>query len=114
LGANRDADALAHFERANDEMPGWWLIEEHIAEANAQLGNTDRALAMYTDILKRSDDPEFMDAVARIYRDRGNAAEAALWIAKAKAGHAARIALFPEAAAGHAETHITHFGAIQL
>lgn len=113
LDANRDAEALAHFERANEELPGWWLIEEHIAEANARLGNTDRALAMYMDILKRSDDPEFMDAVARIYRDRGNAAEAALWIARAKTGHAARIALFPEAAAGHAAMHVTDFGAIQ-
>ncbi len=112
LEANRPEEALAHYLEADADLSGWWLIDEHIAEAHARLGKTDRALAMYADILTRHDDPEFMDAVARIYRDRGNTAEAAKWIAKAKAGHAARLARFPEAAAGHAQAHIDDFGAI--
>lgn len=112
LDTNRLDEALAHFRDADAALPGWWLIDEHIAEATARLGQTERALAMYMDILSRHEDPEFMDAVARIYRQRGNAAEAAKWIAKAKAGHAARLSMFPEAAAGHAQAHIEDFGAI--
>jgi hypothetical protein len=104
--------ALRHYRDAKRQFPGWWLADEHIAEALALQGHDERALAIYQGVLSRTGDPEFMDALARIYRHRGDELTASKWIALAKAGHATRLARFPEAAAGHAKQHITDFGPI--
>ncbi len=104
--------ALKHYRDAKRQFPGWWLADEHIAEALTLQGHDEEALAIYRDVLARTGDPEFMDAMARIYRHRGDEATATRWIAIAKAGHARRLARFPEAAAGHARQHIKDFGPI--
>lgn len=104
--------ALKHYREAKQLFPGWWLADEHIAEALALQGHDDRALPIYEDVLARTGDPEFMDAMARIYRHRGDEASAMKWIALAREGHAKRLARFPEAAAGHAKQHIKDFGSI--
>ncbi len=114
LEANDIDRALTHYRDAKQQMPGWWLADEHIAEALALQGHDERALAIYEDVLARTGDPEFMDAMARIFRGRGDEATAQRWIVRAKQGHAARIARFPEAAAGHAAQHIRDFGEICL
>jgi hypothetical protein len=75
-------------------------------------GHGDEAFAIYEDVLARTGDPEFMDMIARIYRDRGDLVTARAWVVRAKAGHALRLARFPEAAAGHAKHHVKDFGAI--
>ena len=109
----KDLDrALSHYRDARKMFPGWWLADEHIAEALALQGHDDRALVIYQDVLARTGDPEFMDALARIYRHRGDEATASKWIELAKEGHAKRLARFPEAAAGHAKQHIKDFGPI--
>src|SRR5262249_29655528 len=97
--------ALGHYREAKKQYPGWWLADEHIAEALALQGYDDRALAIYRDVLARTGDPEFMDALARIYRRRGDETSALKWIELARHGHARRLARFPEAAAGHAKLH---------
>jgi tetratricopeptide (TPR) repeat protein len=104
--------ALAHYRDAKKQYPGWWLADEHIAEALALEGHDDQALAIYQDVLARTGDPEFMDALARIYRHRGDEATASKWIRLARQGHAKRLARFPEAAMGHARLHIQEFGPI--
>lgn len=104
--------ALHHYAEAKAQFPGWWLADEHIAEALKLEGHDERALAIYQDVLARTGDPEFMDAMARIYRDRGDLMSAHEWIIRAKHGHAARLARFPEAAAGHAAQHVKDFGPI--
>ena len=112
LDANDLVRALKHYREAEALYPNWWLAQEHIAEALALQGHDERALVIYRDVLARTHDPEFMDAIARIYRRRGDEAAAQAWIARAKAGHAARLARFPEAAAGHAAQHVRDFGSI--
>lgn len=104
--------ALKHYRRAEALLPGWWLAQEHIAEALALQGKDERALAIYHDVLARTGDPEFIDAIARIHRARGDESGARAWIARAKHGHAARLVRFPEAAAGHATQHVKDFGEI--
>ena len=104
--------ALKHYRDATKLFPGWWLADEHIAEALALKGYDDRALPVYEDVLARTGDPEFMDALARIYRHQGDEAAATKWIELARQGHAKRLARFPEAAAGHAKQHIKDFGPI--
>jgi tetratricopeptide (TPR) repeat protein len=39
--------ALAHYDRAQSEYSGYWLIEEHIAEVLHLLGRTDEAVVLY-------------------------------------------------------------------
>jgi tetratricopeptide (TPR) repeat protein len=112
LQANDLDRALRHYREAKQQFPGWWLADEHIAEALALQGHDERAMAIYQDVLARTGDPEFMDAMARIYRSRGDEANATHWIALARKGHAARLARFPEAAAGHAKQHVKDFGPI--
>ena len=112
LEAQRLDDALAHYRAAEALLPGWWLADEHIAEALALKGKDRQAMAIYERVLASTGDPEFMDAMARIHRNRGELVTAAAWIARAKQGHAQRMTMFPEAAAGHAQQHIRDFGAI--
>jgi tetratricopeptide (TPR) repeat protein len=105
LEAGAFEDAIAHYRRGLELMPGWYLLEEHVAEARAELGHTGEALATYLELIERTDDPEFMDAAAGILEEQGERAHAnELW-ARAHRGHEARIAAFPTAAFGHALDH---------
>jgi tetratricopeptide (TPR) repeat protein len=104
LDHGRLDDAMAHYRTAESILPGHWLIEEHIAEVLTATDQTDAALLVYGAVIERTGNPEFMDAVAEILaeRDEPSAAE---WVARARQAHDARLALFPEAAAGHALDH---------
>jgi tetratricopeptide (TPR) repeat protein len=110
LEAGRLVDAMAHYRDANAMFPGWWLIEEHIAEVLALQGQIAPAMRMYRDLIARTHNPEFMDALARIHRARGEDAEAERWIQEARSIHTPRMELFPEAAWGHALDHFLEFG----
>jgi tetratricopeptide (TPR) repeat protein len=101
LDAYRDADAI---------LPGWWLIEEHIAEVVALQGDRETAARRYRDLIERTGNPEFMDALARIERTRGRRHAATRWIARATKVYEARLGQFPEATWGHALRHYLDFG----
>jgi len=102
--------ALEHFFDANDELSGYYLIEEHIAEVWTLQGHTERALGLYLDIIDRTGNPEFMDAVAGIYADAGDDKQSEIWVERARAGYEAQLELAPEAAYGHAIGHYVDFG----
>lgn len=105
LEAGAYEEALIDYRRGLERMPGWYLLEEHVAEAQAELGRRDEALTAYLDLIERTNDPEFMDAAAEIYEATGRQALAdAMWT-RAHAGHEARIEAFPTAAFGHALDH---------
>ncbi|HYE04241.1 MAG TPA: tetratricopeptide repeat protein [Planctomycetota bacterium] len=99
------AVALAEYRIADARFPGWWLVEEHIAEARAALGETDAAITAYRDLIARTGDPEFMDALAPLLEATGAHDEAAQLRARSDAAFTERFALLPEAAAGHALGH---------
>ena len=109
LDAGRWDDALALYLRAARLMPGWWLADEHIAEIHALRGEFDVALTRYEDIVARTGAPEYMDAIARIRLGQHQPAEAAEWVARARAIHRRRLETLPEAAAGHAIDHFLQF-----
>ncbi len=110
LEAGRLDDAMAHYRNADAVFPGWWLIEEHIAEVLALQGQIAPAMRMYRDLIARTHNPEFMDALASIHRARGEAKAAESWIREARRIHDRRLAQFPEAASGHALEHFLDFG----
>ena len=111
LERGRHDEALAHYRDAAALLAGYWLLDEHIAEILTLQGQTDAALALYADIIARTDNPEFMDAVAGIHRAAGRTEAAAPLIARADAIYEAQLLRFPEAAYGHALEHFLEFGA---
>ena len=102
---NRLDEALALYRLASNALDGWWLIDEHIAEVLHLTGKTQEARKLYEDIVARTGNPEFMDALAAIEREAGRADAAKKLTQQARAIYEKRLAAFPEAAAGHALDH---------
>lgn len=102
-------EALALFRLASDAMPGWWLVDEHIAEVQLLMGNAAESRRLYQEIVARTDAPEFLDALASIELQSGNADRAQQLISRADATHQQRMAAFPEAAAGHVLGHLLKY-----
>ena len=105
LDRGRLDEALALYWLASDALGGWWLIDEHIAEVLHLSGKTQEARKMYEDIVARTGNPEFMDALAAIERELGHADAAKRLTQQARAIYEKWLAAFPEAAAGHALEH---------
>jgi tetratricopeptide (TPR) repeat protein len=105
LDNGRHAAALERFREADRLFPGYWLIEEHIAETLSLTGRDAEAEAILKDVTGRTGHPEYMDALANLARKRGDTAEASRWSALARQGWERRVQLFPEAAYGHGIDH---------
>jgi tetratricopeptide (TPR) repeat protein len=110
LDRGRWDEALVHYREAEQKLSGWWLVDEHIAEITRLLGRRDEAKTLYLDIVARTGNPEFMDALAEIAQEEGDEVAAKEWIGKADAAFAAQLARYPEAAYGHALGHYLAFG----
>lgn len=113
LDRGRWDSALAHYEHALRLLPGWWLAREHVAEIHALQGDANSALREYTDIIRETENPEFMDAAALLLRRLGDEAGALALIARARALYEARLATLPEATYGHGLDHFLLFGTPQ-
>lgn len=94
LDAGKPKKALEHYERAGAAWSGWWLIDEHRAEALQLLGRTDEAVALYREILTRSRKPQIVSALAAILKDEQLFAEA-------EALFAEEMKMYPEAVVRH-------------
>lgn len=110
LESGRYSDALDHFNRADAIFPGWWLVEEHIAETTALLGDQPGAERRYRRVIARTGAPEFMDALAALLLARGADAEAHQLRRRSRALWERRLGQFPEASFGHALDHCAGFG----
>ena len=110
LDRGRLDDALAHYREAETFLKGYWLLDEHIAEILTLQGKTEEAKALYLDIIERTQNPEFMDAMAGIAFEAGDEAEGKTWVAKARKRYEEQMATYPEAAYGHALGHYLEFG----
>lgn len=104
------AAALVHYAEADAALAGYWLVEEHQAEALLLTGETERALALYRDVVARTGSPELQGALAELLLEQGQEAEARDLVAQADATYAEQLALFPEAATGHALDHVLTWG----
>jgi tetratricopeptide (TPR) repeat protein len=103
-------EALAMYAFATDELAGWWLIDEQVAEAKRLNGDTAAAKALYERIIQRNGLPEHMDELARLLRE-GTAPESATeWIKRAEIIYRERLKVLPEATVGHAVDHFLQFG----
>lgn len=105
LDRGRLDEAIAIWRQASDELEGWWLIDEHIAEALSHGGKVAEARKLYAAVVERTGAPEFLDALAAIEREQGDADGANRLTARARAIYEQRLEQFPEASAGHALDH---------
>lgn len=105
LERGRWGEAEARFAHAAALFPGYWLVDEHVAELRALRGDRAGAAALYRDIVARTGSPEFIDALAALAARDGDKAAAARLRSKARTDWRQRLALFPEAASGHALDH---------
>lgn len=98
LDRGRYADALDHYRDGAGLVSGWWLLEEHMAEALAALGRESEAVELYDKVVAETGSPELMDALASLTGDADLAD-------RARRGFEDRLARFPEASYGHAFDH---------
>lgn len=98
------------FAEAERRFPGWWLAQAHRAQMLALRGRHPEAVRAFEALAARNDDPALCDALASLYRARGDYARTRLWADRAAQGWAERMRLLPEAALGHAVEHELAFG----
>jgi tetratricopeptide (TPR) repeat protein len=91
-------------ELARALFPGFWQTEEHLAELDAEEGRDEVAIASYRSLVARTNDPEFMDALARLVAQR-DPGEARALLERSNAIYEERLAMLPEASYGHALEH---------
>lgn len=94
--------ALAAFRDGLRLQPSSWVFQEHVAEVLMFQGHLEESRLMYVDLVERTGDPEFMNALGEIYERQGNAGESRRWVERAREGYARRLRVLPEATAGHA------------
>jgi tetratricopeptide (TPR) repeat protein len=101
LDAGCPDDALAHYADAEAELSGWWLVDEHIAQALAAAGRNKDAAKLYASVAERTGRPSPMNALAVIQRQLGQPEDARHWSERAHHAEHEIAARFPEVAHGH-------------
>jgi tetratricopeptide (TPR) repeat protein len=83
----RDRAPQLHYRRADTAYPGYWLVEEHIAEVLGAVGRHDEAIAMYRSIVSSADRPELEQAIGELCELAGGGGPAACWKERALTGY---------------------------
>lgn len=102
--------ARALFRRADAALPGWWLVEEHLAEVSLLLGDTATAERLYDKVIAATGNPQFIAARAEIDRARGREDEARQALQQARLALDARLQQHPAAVTGHAVDFFLTYG----
>lgn len=98
------------YEIAHARLPRYAAAASHLASVLAASGDKERAHAMLTRLMTRSNNPEYVGLLAGIERDLGNTERAAELAAQATAGFDKLIARFPAAFGDHAARHFLESG----
>ena len=98
-------EADAYFAKAGAALPKWYLIEEHRAEVLALSKKYDEAKEAYKDLVLRTGNPEFIDALADVYENLGQKKEAKSTRQKASREYARLLKKYPRALRYHASEH---------
>lgn len=98
-------EALARIDAAHALTPDDLHLDELAAEIHEARGEDDEALALFRRIAAATRSPQSIDGTARILRAQGDTVAASELVALARQSYEGQIALFPEAAYGHAIDH---------
>ena len=99
---NRLDDARRSFGAAGRRVPAYAQAQGHLAEVEAQLGETESAIASLRSLAASSDDPDYAAQLARILADVGRDGESWHWRRLAAERYDELLARHPEAFADHA------------
>src|SRR5258708_2350546 len=102
MNKGRLDDARISSDAARRRVPAYAPPQGHLAEVEAELGETESALARLYSLAASSDDPDYAAQLARILGDAGRAQESRHWFRLAAARYDELIASDPEAFADHA------------
>lgn len=117
LSRGRWNEALDHYQAGLKLFPGYWLIEEHIAEIYALQGRYDEAESSYRELIDRTQSPFLMSALADVLRSGSNNAkheEAEALLDKVNHIYRDVMTRIPELIAGHALEFYLHSGDLAL
>ena len=90
------------FEAAHTRLPAYAAAQGHLAEVEAALGNSARAIDLLRPLAQTSDDPDYATQLARVLGQTGQAEAARRWRDAAAARYDELITRHPEAFADHA------------
>ncbi|PZV16952.1 MAG: hypothetical protein DCF20_07325 [Pseudanabaena sp.] len=90
------------FRIAHRRLPGYAPAQGHLAEVEAEFGETETAINRLMPLTISSDDPDYCVALSRILLKIGRTAESNAWSTKAAARYNDLISRHPEAFADHA------------
>jgi len=83
----RHREAGTHYRRADAAYPGYWLVEEHIAEVLGAEGRYVEAAKSLERIVLTSDRPDLEQAIAELYELMGQSEPAVYWRERALSGY---------------------------
>lgn len=107
MDGGRYDEALTRFRAADALFGGWWLVEEHLAEALARAGDENQARVIFRRLVERPDHhPEHLDALSALAEPR----ERARLRREAGDEHRGRMEIAESAAMGHALDHFLMYG----
>ena len=102
MNESRLVDARRSFEAALRRVPAYAPAQGHLAEVEAELGETDSAIVRLYRLAMSSDDPDYAAQLARILGETGQDGESRHWCQLAAARFEELVASRPEAFADHA------------
>jgi tetratricopeptide (TPR) repeat protein len=79
FAGGRPSAARLHYRRADAAYPGYWLIDEHIAELLGSEGRYDEAVVIYQRIASTVGRPDLEQASGELYELAGQSERAAHW-----------------------------------
>jgi len=94
--------ARDHLIAAHHYVPAYAAAQGHLAEVEAELGNTETAIVLLHPLALSSDDPDYAAQLASILADAGGTEDSSYWRQLAAARYDKLVALHPEAFADHA------------
>jgi predicted Zn-dependent protease len=102
MSEGRWDDARTSFDAAQRRVPAYAPAQGHLAEVEAEMGESESAVTRLCSLATSSDDPDYAAQLARILGAAGRANEARHWCRLAAARYDELVARHPEAFADHA------------
>ena len=72
-------EARSHYRRAEAAYPGYWLVEEHIAELVGAEGRYDEAAEIFERVVSAIDRPDLDQAIGELYKLADQSGPAVYW-----------------------------------
>ena len=72
-------EARLHYQRADAAYPGYWLVEEHIAELLGAEGGYEEAAAIFERVVSTIERPDLDQAIGELYELAGSVEAAVYW-----------------------------------